>query len=255
MKKAFLQPLWEKLYIISLKGMNIGGGFDSSTSGETWVMKYLVKKLPREKQAIIFDVGANQGNYTKQLLSLWGNRANIYCFEPSKKTFEILYNRLEQYKNIELYNFGFGEREESVSLYFESEGSILASVYKRQLDHLGFSMNYEEKVRLRTIDNFCRDAGIEHIDFLKLDVEGHELKVLTGAKNLISSNSIDFIQFEFGGCNLDSRTYFNDFFYLLNGKYKIFRVIPDGLFTIEQYKETHEIFTTTNFLAILRSKL
>ena len=46
------------------------------------------------------------------------------------------------------------------------------------------------------------------IDLLKLDVEGHELYLLS-AKKFISKISV--IQFEFGGCNIDTRTYFRDF--------------------------------------------
>ena len=87
---------------------------------------------------------------------------------------------------------------------------------------------------------------------LKLDVEGHELKVLNGAHSLINSNSIDFIQFEFGGCNIDSRTYFQDFFYLLNPYYEIYRLVKDGIVLIEHYEERHEVFVTTNYLAISR---
>jgi len=169
-----------------------------------------------------------------------------------KKTFEKLFNNLSKHSNAELFNFGFGDKEESNVLYSNAEGSGLASIYKRRLDHFSISMNQKEKICLKTLDNFCKDARIEHINLLKLDVEGHELKVLNGAKNLISSNSIDFIQFEFGGCNIDSRTYFQDFFYLLNPCYKIYRILKDGLYPIETYKETYEIFITTNYMAISR---
>jgi hypothetical protein len=82
-----------------------------------------------------------------------------------------------------------------------------------------------------------------------LDIEGHELNALKGAKEMINKNAIDFIQFEFGGCNIDSRTYFQDFFYLLKNKFKIYRILTDGLFEIVEYKETHEVFITVNYLA------
>lgn len=81
------------------------------------------------------------------------------------------------------------------------------------------------------------------------------LKVLKGAKDLIGKNSIDFIQFEFGGANIDSRTYFQDFYYLLTPYYKIYRILKDGLIAIDAYKEIYEIFLTTNFLAILKKDL
>jgi hypothetical protein len=74
------------------------------------------------------------------------------------------------------------------------------------------------------------------------------LKVLEGAQEKIKSNRIDYIQFEFGGCNIDSRTYFQDFWYLLKDKYKFYRILKDGLFELSAYKEIYECFITTNFL-------
>lgn len=250
-KKSF-QSLWEKLHLLSLKGMNIGTGGDPQSSGEIWVIKHIATELPKKRQAIIFDIGANKGSYASQLLYVLGNTARIYCFEPSRKAFEMLHSNLSKHDNVFLYNFGFGDKEEELTLYSDHEGSGLASVYKRRLDHHGITVRHEEKVSIMTLDGFCSDAGIEHIDFLKVDVEGHELKVLLGGRSLISSGLIDFIQFEFGGCNIDSRTYFQDYFYLLNERYRIFRILRDGLYSIDQYREYCEVFTTTNYLAVSR---
>jgi hypothetical protein len=85
---------------------------------------------------------------------------------------------------------------------------------------------------------------------LKLDIEGHELKALNGATQMINSKKIDVIQFEFGGCNIDSRTYFQYFFYLLKDNYYIYRILKDGLFEMPTYKKTYEIFITINYLAV-----
>ena len=73
---------------------------------------------------------------------------------------------------------------------------------------------------------------------------------MNGAKQMINDKRIDAIQFEFGGCNIDSRTFFQDFFYLLKDHYKIYRVLKDGLLEMPIYKETYEIFITINYLAI-----
>ncbi len=111
-------------------------------------------------------------------------------------------------------------------------------------------MDSEEQVRLTTIDIFCKEQGIEKIDFLKLDIEGNEINALEGAKTMLEKDSIKFIQFEFGGCNIDSRTYFQDFYYLLKDRYKIYRILRNNLYEIENYNELKEIFITTNYLAI-----
>ena len=111
-------------------------------------------------------------------------------------------------------------------------------------------MRPSETISLDTLDNYCRNNQIGHIDLLKLDVEGHELAVLRGAKKILEDAGIDLLQFEFGGCNIDSRTYFRDFYTLLSPKFRICRVLTNGLWPIEAYSESLETFTTTNYLAV-----
>ena len=111
-------------------------------------------------------------------------------------------------------------------------------------------MDKSEEIKLSTLDVYCSANKIDRIHFLKLDIEGHELKALNGAKRMIDSKNIDIIQFEFGGANIDSRTYFQDFFYLLKDNYSIYRIVKDGLFEMPIYKETYEVFLTINYLAV-----
>ena len=68
-------------------------------------------------------------------------------------------------------------------------------------------------------------------------------------KNCI--NSIKIIQFEFGGTNLDSRTYFQDFYYFFNEfNFDIYRMRPNGFIKLNSYKESDEYFNYSNFLAV-----
>lgn len=59
------------------------------------------------------------------------------------------------------------------------------------------------------------------------------------------------LQFEFGGCNIDTRTYFKDFWQLASMEgFIIYRMAPVGLVCIDRYRESDEFFSTTNFLAV-----
>ena len=69
-------------------------------------------------------------------------------------------------------------------------------------------MNFEEQVSLIRFDEYWKNKD-QLIDYVKIDVEGHELDVLEGFGDLI--NKIKLIQFEFGGCNIDTRTFFKIF--------------------------------------------
>ena len=227
-------------------GVEIGEG------GEKMVINYFFNQLDENIQPVIFDIGANIGDYSRAVNSIFGQRAMLYSFEPSKETFAILTENLRNYKNIRLYNFGFGEDNKQAVLYSNKKGSGLASLYDRSLEYHGIVMGEREDVAIRRLDDFCKENNIEHIHFLKMDVEGNELNILRGGERMIKSGNVDFIQFEFGGCNIDSRTFFKDFFDFLNPKYKIYRILKDGIRLIDSYKEEQEVFLTINYLAILR---
>lgn len=244
-----MQKIYEALYRLALSGMNYGNGGDFKESGELNILKIIKDKFNTEQAITIFDVGANVGNYSKNLHHFFQDKAVIHAFEPSKKTFEIFLKTTDNIKGLVSNNFGLSDSETDLVLYSNEEGSGLASIYHRNLEHFGISMDNSESIKLSTIDTYCQNNNINRIHFLKLDVEGHELAALKGAKQMIENNKIDFIQFEFGGCNIDSRTYFQDFFYLLKGKYRIYRILKDGIAEIPVYKETNEIFITINYLA------
>lgn len=248
-KKEF-QNLFQSLYNISLKGMNYGNGGNFKESGELFVLEYINEKFSNEKLLMIFDVGGNLGHYSKVLSDFFKTKAIIHSFEPSKKTYDIFLQTTTNIQNIVPNNFGFSDIENTELLYTNQDGSGLASIYQRNLDHFGIAMDRSEEIRLSTIDNYCKVNNINRIHFLKLDIEGHELKALMGAKQLIYGKMIDVIQFEFGGCNIDSKTYFQNFYYLLKDNYRIFRILRDGLLEIPTYKETYEVFITINYLAV-----
>jgi hypothetical protein len=101
-------------------------------------------------------------------------------------------------------------------------------------------------------------CGLAHsIDLLKIDVEGHELSVLRGATKTMERGLIKVVQFEFGGCNLDTRTNLQDFFYFFKEfKFVIGLVQPAGrIQLLEQYDEFYEQYRTTNFVAAPKGAL
>ena len=246
----FVQKMLQKNIFISQYLMGIGSGAGVFTSGEKIIFDILLQKC--KPPYCIFDVGANKGQFLDLTLeTINKNDFSIHCFEPGGKTFKILSERKND-NRVKLNNIGIGKEKGKMTLYYDAPGSGLASLTKRKLDHFGIEFNESETVQIETIDDYCITNKIKRIHLLKIDIEGHELDAFAGAKKMFDNNSINIVTFEFGGCNIDTRTFFQDFWYFFsNTSMKISRITPSGyLAPIASYKEIDEQYRTTNFIAI-----
>lgn len=188
---------------------------------------------------VVFDVGAQGGDYMKEIFNLTKGKVKIYAFEPCSRDYQILEKEFGNKATI--VKSALGDTNGWAMLYYPSDVRGLGTLYK---SHGGFNEN--EKVKIQTIDSFCKLNNIKNITLLKLDVEGNELACLNGAKQMLPN--IKYIQFEFSAASRDSRTYFRDIFNFLSG-YKVYRILKDGLCEIKTPEKITELLFTTNYLA------
>ena len=227
---------------------------DCHKNGEYINLKKFIDNY-KDENITVFDVGANIGNYSKDIIEICKyKKLKLHCFEPSKNNFKLLQSNLNCY-NATLNNFGLSDKKEKLVLYKDKPETPLASVYQRKLAHYSIDLSIKEEIELSTLDDYCYENNIYKIDLLKIDTEGHEFKVLQGSTKMLDHGKIKAIQFEFGGTNIDARTYFKDFWYLLNDKYQIYKMVKDGLFEITHYNEQREIFIYANFFLLLKETL
>ena len=234
--------------ILETKG--IGTGSDVRSSGEVSVFERLGER------PIIFDVGGHAGDYTDALLRA-RPAGHAFVFEPSDSHFRILEERLGSRANVTLEKIGLGARACEMPLYKTGDISGLASLTRRRLDHFGVEMDVVETVAVRTLDEIIAQYGVVAIDLLKIDVEGHELDVLSGGTKAFRDNRIKLVQFEFGGCNLDTRTTLQDFFYFFQKRgFTLALLQPSGeIEALPRYCEFLEQYRTTNYLAAPNGRL
>ncbi len=134
-------------------------------------------------------------------------------------------------------------------LYSDFPGSGLGSLSKRRLDHFNIELDQTDKIQTIRFEDFWANELKQHtIDLVKMDIEGHELSALQGFGKALQKTKL--IQFEFGGGNIDTKTYFQDFFYFLRERsFALYRISPLGLIEVKNYSERDEVFVTTNYLA------
>ena len=144
---------------------------------------------------IVFDVGCYIGSFSKKLKKKISNKQiDFYLFDPNPNL------KIEGFKfnNIALSNKK-GNFDYHLNTFFPSSGSSLNTKLKddrlwnftRKLVSFSLKKNFLTfKVNVDLLDNFCEEKKINHIDVLKIDVEGSELEVLQGATNILKNTKI-----------------------------------------------------------------
>lgn len=166
--------------------IGIGAGSSAIASGEKVVFELLKQHLVGTKQLCIFDVGANHGLFVDMIRqNLATFPLKIYAFEPSSHSYKILCEAVGKDENIVLNNLALGKHSGESTLYYDTEGTWLASLSQRRLDHFEIRFKHSETIKIDTLDDYCLKENIRQIDLLKLDVEGHEMDVLQGAVKML----------------------------------------------------------------------
>jgi FkbM family methyltransferase len=240
---------WNRFVLgLGLRGLGVLNYEDPAVSGEEFLVNDLLPGwLGREPT--IFDVGAHHGEYSRLLAKRFPG-AHIHAFEPNPSS-RISFDAPGP--AVQLHPIGLGAKQEVLTLFDRAEdaGSSHASLYSSVISELHHAQSETVEVTITTIDQVCLDLGLEAIDFLKIDVEGHELAVFAGAKRLLDAGAIHLVQFEFNEMNVVSRTFLRDFKLLLPD-HVLYRLLPRGLLPLGDVPVSTELFAFQNILAVPR---
>lgn len=254
-KFLFLRPsariLNQLLFQCAAHGLGVLNYRNERDSGEAYLIEqFLQRYFSGRRELTFFDVGANVGDYTRALVAQFPE-AVVFSFEPHPSTFEKLLAKHKQSSNVNCVNLGMSDVAGSADIY-EREGNRTSqhnSLYKEALDGGGARNSKSTSINLMTLDEFMLSNKIESIDFLKIDTEGHELAVIKGAADAISSGKIGLIQFEFNTMNLYSKASMYDFRMLLKD-YSFYRLSPRGLIFLPDVTLYQEIYNFNNILCV-----
>jgi len=236
-------------YLNFLIGKGSGTGWD--LEGEVAAAARRV----RRPNPVLFDVGANVGSWTEGMLQRLPG-ARVFMFDPSPGCQAVIQEK--NFPRSTLIPCALGEQAGQASYYFSSATDGSASLHVRR-DTPFQELRYQSvTVEVRTLDEVIDSLKIDAVDFMKMDIEGHELHALRGAKRALAAGKIGALSFEFGCGNINSRTFFRDFWELVTGAgFTLWRITPCGKeIEIAEYYEDQEYFRgATNYIAVSKKAL
>jgi FkbM family methyltransferase len=160
----------------------------------------VTQSLVRSPAPVIFDVGAHVGETAARYRALFPS-ATIHSFEPSPASFERLAAAFAGDERVKVHAAAVSDATGTAKLHVNRAAvtnSLLASDGRAENYWGAGLVDTEREVTVATlaIDDFCRDRRIEHVDVLKIDVQGAEYAVLAGANGLLARHAIDLIYME-----------------------------------------------------------
>lgn len=133
---------------------------------------------------VVLDIGGHAGYYTLLFAKYTGAGGRVYTFEPNPDNYAILEKNVRRngFQNVELRREVVSDSDEPLQLYLpHQENTGNGSLYASSDTAYG---NIE--VQAINPDRFFQERGIEKIDLIKIDVEGHEENVLRGLHHYLS---------------------------------------------------------------------
>jgi len=235
-----------KLYVDNALGDN---NADMQINGEIRFLRSALAAFHgRSRELVVLDVGANRGQWCREVLAMCP-QAQIHCFEPAADTWQTL--RQQGFpSNVVCNRLGLGAQAGTMKLYFAGQDSERNSLYRGVSPQPSKSAD----ITMTTIDKYCRERAIPQLDFVKIDVEGHDFAVLQGARQMLREGRISVIQFEYGAKWIEARTFLEEVFHLLRDlPYELWKIMPRKLERISSYSAQLERFENANYVLKLRA--
>ena len=131
---------------------------------------------------IVFDVGANIGEWTLTMANGVGAQGRVYSFEPTPFLFDALNKTVmaNQFNQVIVSPYALSDKSENMDFYVQYDQNELLDA---RLSRLGSPANYKQwktdgrkakKMQVKTIslDEFAAKEKLERLDFIKIDAEG-----------------------------------------------------------------------------------
>ena len=200
-----------------------------------------------EKNDVLFDIGTNMGFYTVWMSRFINQNGKIHCFEPDK----LNYSRLQANISLNKIKSLIKTNRYAVS---DFNGWLKFTEDRDGENHISNNA-LESTVEVQSIalDTYLEIQGIQHIAYMKIDVEGFELQVLKGAREILENKKVDIIQLEINQQLNNAGTKVSDLlFFLKNYGYNLYSYEPVSrcLIPIQYTHERENYFAIEDILKV-----
>lgn len=190
-----IKPLLKRLFVSLPESMQAGlrrrhYGRKLSQAKLTDEPDLAVISLLTKEGDTVFDLGANFGLFTRFLSESVGGQGKVYSFEPSDDMYEVLTSNCEKLNlaNSRVFKTALSDRSGTTEMVIPIREDGTLNHYEGSISGEAKSADVPVKhisVETSTLDDFCSHHSIAKIDFIKCDVEGHEIEVLKGARKTL----------------------------------------------------------------------
>lgn len=219
---------------------------DMQTNGELLLIKQIVA---RRNNGVFFDVGANKGDWCAEVLEQ-GFMGKIIAIDPLAVNIAHIKQRFSNAQCPMLLQYAISDSIGEATFFSNVDESQSGTDSLHNMNQIGYAPNLNAvNVNCTTIDKISEELQIKKIDFLKVDVEGHEYFVMKGADGLLKNGAIDYIQIEFGHAARAAKVYLHDIVKLATKhSYDIYVIKRNGFMPLNFTPFTENRYSYVNLL-------
>jgi len=215
---------------------------DPQTNGEYWLIDRVAPQLGAD--SIVLDIGANAGDWSARLLGAAATPPKLIAFEPARATRAALATRFAARRDVEIVDLALSDAIGAANFYSSAPGAGTNSLHPA-------SGAQAETVRTTTLDAFLAERRIAHVSLAKIDVEGFDSLVLSGARETLARGSIDLVQFEYNWRWLLNGRSLRAVFELIDGlPYRLGKLAGPRLLLFERWHFELDRFFENNYVLL-----